>query len=251
MRVVVTYEDGGREVYTSPNESGTTSDALSFADGRNSPPVANLVRMSGDVAKQGLRFELFWYSADIDEETAGEEADLGEGPMWVPVLNLERGRIWRILDPEHLVAVREIVVDGTWRWRRMGGELVDMSAFDEAQAHWLGAAERDKAEVDQVVGLHERIRRAHPELGDAEVAAMYGFSLEAWLGVLREQARGSDGPPGTDIAATIAAILSVEPETTPADLVADYGLAADDVRAAWGEAVRRAGTGACGEGDGR
>ena len=183
MEIVIEWRDGVVEVVsTSGGETGLSSDVN--AQGRpGARAMAVMARVRFDLFEQeGLRIDFWWYSNTRDRTTASTRmgaGDIGEG-MDIPNLNLEPSRVLRLIDPDQLGDVMSIDVDGRWRIRRYGDVLVNETRLDAQALYWLGKEGVDLPIIQRAMLLDERIRHAHRNLGEEEIAELCGFPYPVW-----------------------------------------------------------------------
>lgn len=189
MEIVIEWRDGLIEVVrTSEDETGAGS-AMN-AQGR-AKAMATMARVRFDLfEEEGFRIDFWRYSAVRDRSTAStrmHEGDLGEG-LEVPNLNLEPCRVLRLIDRDQLDGVVSITVDDKWRIRRYGDELINETMFEEQCLYWLGKDVLDLPLTHRVVSLHERIREAHWDWSDKEIAESYGYPESVWARLAEDEA---------------------------------------------------------------
>lgn len=178
MIVVVTYLEGAPELYKTSDEPGVGSDIFRQVYGGNSMAVLYKPRLDL-LETEGLRIDIWWYSADVDEGT--RKTLVNEfGKKEVYNLNLQVGKVWHILGPEDMPAVESINIDNRWFVNRRGGVLVSETLFKQKLRHYCGARMEEAAWSDQVVALHETIRAQHPDWDDGRIANSYGYPKSAW-----------------------------------------------------------------------
>ena len=188
MEIVIEWRDGLVEVVSVSEASAGLGPGVRTA--------AMMSRVRLDLfEEEGLRIDFWWYSTILDRSTASTrmgEGDIGEG-MAVPNLNLEPGRVLRLLDADQLGDVVSITVDRRWRIRRYGDALVNETRLDAQTLYWLGAEGMALPIVQRVMLLDERIRHAHRDWGDEEIAELCGFPYPEWERLLGDEAAGAGG----------------------------------------------------------
>ena len=188
MEIVIEWRGGLIEV-VSASDSET-------ALGSGARPAAVMARARLDLfEEEGLRVDFWGYSAFRDRYTPSTRmgpGDIGEG-MDIPNLNLEPGRVLRLLDADQLDDVVSITIDRRWRIRRYGDALVNETRLDTQTLYWLGAEGMSLSIVQRVTLLDERIRHAHRDWEDEDIAELCGFSFPAWEMILRDEASGASG----------------------------------------------------------
>ena len=188
MEIVIEWRDGLVEVVSiSDTDAGL---------GPGTRTAAVMARARLDLfEEEGLRVDFWGYSAFRDRYTPSTRmgpGDIGEG-MDIPNLNLEPGRVLRLLDADQLGDVVSITVDRRWRIRRYGDALVNETRLDTQTLYWLGAEGMSLSIVQRVTLLDERIRHAHRDWEDEDIAELCGFSFPAWEMILRDEASGASG----------------------------------------------------------
>lgn len=188
MEIAIEWKDGLVEVVsTLEDEKGP---------GPGAQDMATMARVRFDLfEEEGLRIDFWRYSAIRDRSTALTrmlEGDLGEG-MDIPNLNLEPCRVLRLIDRDQLDDVVSITVDEKWRIRRYGDMLINETRLDTQCLYWLGKDSLDWPLINRVIHLHERIRQAHSEWKDGEIADSYGFPCSLWAKMAAEEMPSEDG----------------------------------------------------------
>ena len=188
MEIVIEWRDGIVEVVSvSETDAGLASGAR---------PAAVMARVRLDLfEEEGLRVDFWGYSAVLDRYTQLTRmgaGDIGEG-MDIPNLNLVPGRVLRLIDADQLGDVVSITVDRRWRIRRYGDALVNETKLDAQTLYWLGMEGMALPIVQRVMLLDERIRHAHRDWGDEEIAELCGFPYLAWERIMRDEASGECG----------------------------------------------------------
>ena len=188
MEIVIEWRDGLVEVVSaSEAEAGLGSSART---------AAVMARVRLDLfEEEGLRVDFWGYSAFRDRSTPTTRmgpGDIGEG-MEIPNLNLEPGRVLHLIDADQLGDVVSITVDRRWRIRRYGDVLVNETKLDAQTLYWLGTEGMGLPIVQRVMLLDERIRHAHRDWGDEEIAELCGFPHPVWERLLGDEAAGAGG----------------------------------------------------------
>lgn len=194
MQIVIEWKDGLVEVVsTSGGETGLSTDVN--AQGRaGARAMATMARVRLDLLEEeGLRIDFWWYSTVRDGSTASTRmgvGDIGEG-MAIPNLNLEPGRVLRIIDRDQLEDVVTISIDGKWRVRRYGDALVNETKFEEQCLYWLGKEASKLPFIQRVTTLHRMISHAHRGWDEGEVAESFGFPYSVWERIKADEMSGS------------------------------------------------------------
>ena len=186
MEIVIEWRDGLVEVV-----SASEADA-GLASGARTAAVMARVRLDL-FEEEGLRVDFWGYSAVLDRYTQLTRmgaGDIGEG-MDIPNLNLVPGRVLRLIDADQLGDVVSITVDRRWRIRRYGDALVNETKLDAQTLYWLGMEGMALPIVQRVMLLDERIRHAHRDWGDEEIAELCGFPWPAWERIIGDEAAGA------------------------------------------------------------
>ena len=188
MEIVIEWRDGLIEVVSASEAEAGLGPAARTA--------VVMARARLDLfEEEGLRVDFWGYSAFRDRSTPSTRmgpGDIGEG-MNIPNLNLEPGRVLRLLDADQLGDVVSITVDRRWRIRRYGDALVNETRLDAQTLYWLGAEGMGLPIVQRVTLLDERIRHAHRDWEDEDIAELCGFPFEAWERIMSDEASGAGG----------------------------------------------------------
>ena len=223
MQITIEWKNGLIEIVsTSGGETGLSSDVN--AQGRpNGRAMATMARVRFDLFEsEGLRIDFWWYSTIRDGSTAltkMDEGDIGAG-LDIPNLNLEPGRILRLLDRDQLDDVASISVDGKWRIRRYDDMLVNETLFENQCLYWLGKKASALPVTKRVTLLHEKIRQAHCGWSKAEVAESFGFPVSVWERIAADEACSAIDGEAVDVRSIVSAARRDNPGATKADLFA-------------------------------
>ena len=195
MRIDVTYAGHAPRVIETGGESLVSSGTLSVGDGEGLPVTAVMLRPRLDLLGRdghGLAVEICgWSTATYAGGAEGRLDDLG-GSWEVPLLSFHVFRLWEVLPAGELDDVVAIDIDDRMHVARVGGDLVDLTAFEVLERELLSAAEVSAMPLHKRVWLvHDRARRASPGTTDEEVGARYGLGTR-----LIDWARGVEGTMG-------------------------------------------------------
>ena len=186
MEIVIEWRDGLVEVVNVSEASA------GLGPGARTAAMMSRVRLDL-FEEEGLRVDFWGYSALRDRTTPLTRmgaGDLGEG-MDIPDLNLEPGRVLHLIGADQLDDVVSITVDRRWRIRRYGDALVDETKLDAQTLYWLGAEGMALPIVQRVMLLDERIRHAHRDWDEENIAELCGYPYPAWERILRDEASGA------------------------------------------------------------
>lgn len=159
MRITVRFADGAVEEFDT--NTLTTDSAL----GRSNALTDLRVVLEG-----GLWVEASWYRM---------ARDAGDGRL--PLAQRSPGCRLHVLSEEEVGRVRSIELDGRLQWLRIGPDLCDMAAFDEAADLLYDAAEPSSCIAGKVVWLHDHLIRTLPAAtgrpaSEARVCSMLGMT---------------------------------------------------------------------------
>lgn len=265
MRIDVTYAGDAPRVIETSGEALLSSSTIAAAPewvGTGLPVTAVMLRPRTDLlGEEGSAFTVevcAWSTTD-----AGANAtvrDLG-GEFEVPRMAFHVVRTWDVLPPEDVARVIALDIDGRIHVRRVGGRLLDLTAFEHVEADLLSATERSGCALDQrVLVVHERLRALHPGLSDEELGDVYGLggALHAWASTLAgdgpRDGRGTGGAHGALVASLaeadsldecvdlLADAIVTDPDLTTEALTRaarESGADLGDVEALWAEAEDR------------
>lgn len=180
MVITISYTEGAPELYKTSDEPMLSSDVIGKAFGGVSAAVLYKPRLDL-LETEGLRIDIWWYSAIPDARTPTTRADEFGWEGDVFNLGLQVGRVWHILDADDLAGVESINIDNRWFVNRRGACLVNETLFRQKLRHYCGARMEEAAWCDQVTALHESIRQQHPDWDDGRIANSYGYPKAAWV----------------------------------------------------------------------
>lgn len=217
MEIVIEWRNGLVEVVrTSGGETGLSADVN--AQGRpGARAMAMMARVRFDIfEEEGLRIDFWWYSTVRDRATASTRmaaGDIGEG-MDIPNLNLEPSRVLRLIDRDNLDDVMSIDIDGKWRIRRYDDVLVNETKLERQCLYWLGKKAADLPIIQRVNDLHDKIRHAHTDWSNEQIAESYGYPYSAWKRIAKDKV-ADNGNPAVDVRAIILRAREENPGTIP------------------------------------
>lgn len=181
MRIDVVYFDRPPRVIETSNEGMLSASTVANAPewrGAGLSVVGAMLRPRTDLLAggEGLRVELCAWSAATDEwHEDAAILDFGYESQ-VPRLQLHVFRVWEVLPPEDVAHVTSIDIDGRIHVRRIGGRLLDLTAYERVEEVLLSRTEVGDLPLDQrVLLVHDRMRRANPGMDDDQVGESYGM----------------------------------------------------------------------------
>ena len=129
---------------------------------------------------KGLVLDIFYYDASRNAETSFETIE--EMGLQIPVATRRLG--WRIqlVSKEELETAVLILRDNEMFAWKQGDEWINAVKFRLQEILCFSSASTDSTNRKATV-LFEYLRKAHPTYTEAEVAALMGFSLEAYRAI--------------------------------------------------------------------
>ncbi|MBR3384444.1 MAG: hypothetical protein IKG69_04455 [Atopobiaceae bacterium] len=203
MRIDVTYANEPPRVIETSGESLLSPSTVAGSPewrGGALPVTAVMLRPRTDLVGQdgqGLVVELCAWSADDGPNRARATLDDLGGRREVPRLLFHVFRVWEVLPAGEVERAVDIDIDGRIHLSRIGGRLLDLTAYERMEERLLSANERAERPLDQrVLLVHDRLRWTHPNMGDSELGDLYGLG-----GALFDYAIGLAGATDSDEAA--------------------------------------------------
>ena len=205
MRIDVTYAGRAPRTIVTGGESLLSSSTLSAASEADLPVTAVMLRPRLDLlgtGGHGLCVEVCgWSTAAYPGGPEGGVADLG-GAWEVPLLSFHVFRVWEVLPAGELEDVVEIDIDSRVHVMRIGGELLDLTAYEALERALLSPAEvSGNALFKRVYLLHDRARMERPDTDDEAIGARYGLGtrLIDWARSVAAAPGDSGDPVGSGI----------------------------------------------------
>ena len=176
MRITVYYESGLTEDFDTLNF--TASEPFKNEGSKN---ILSDFQLRFDyLESKGLVLDIFYYDASRNAETSFETIE--EMGLQIPVATRRLG--WRIqlVSKEELETVVLILRDNEMFAWKQGDEWINAVKFRLQEILCFSSASTDSTNRKATV-LFEYLRKAHPTYTEAEVAALMGFSLEAYRAI--------------------------------------------------------------------
>jgi|GEM_PF-2959748 len=190
MNIVVRYANGMVEEFDTNTLTSPDPFRRSVRDCQAN--ICTDVQVRLDLLEaEGLRVDVYWYDTLADRltrrvrlnpdgtsvEVDGDGAGTG---LVTDVLNRQLAGVLYVVDRTELEDIDEVEIDGKVALRKVAGGLVDQILFDKCVACYMGK-HTDDSMVDLIQQLHERVRAAHQDWDDGEIAASYGIGLGTYL----------------------------------------------------------------------
>lgn len=207
MVIAIEYKSGRIKEFDST--AFTTSNAMSAGDKKARNVMTELDLRLDLVDEVGLRLDFYWYDATPDgpkvevkglTDSTGEPVKLTSASrrLGTSVLLCSRAGIKRV---SRIVITRANgSVDALWR-QGSGDWLINGAKF-EAQRVLTYTDSNVSSMNSQAVFVFKYIRKANPDMDDAEICELLGYPLEAFKEIRKDEAENGDeiGTPDADIA---------------------------------------------------
>ena len=207
MRIDVTYAGGAPRVIETAGESmlsGGTLEAAASPHGRGVVAVMLRPRIDRMCEGRGLSVEVSCWTARSGEPCA-EVADFGHATR-VPLLEYHVAWSWEVLPADEVARAVAVDIDDRHHVRRLGGELMDLTAFHQLERRLIPEGEARSSVLARRVGnVHAAVRRAYPDMDDAAIGDLYGLGSRLYDWAVRMAGspgkgeggeRGAKGSPG-------------------------------------------------------
>jgi hypothetical protein len=205
VRIDVTYAGRAPRVIETSGESLLSSATLSAGPAGGTPVTAVMLRPRLDLLGKGghgLAIEVCgWSTATFAGSAKAEVADLG-GSWQVPLLSFHVFRVWEVLPADELADVVAIDIDSRMHVMRIGGDLLDLTAYEACERELLSAAEvSGNALFKRVYLVHDRAKQQSPGIDDEAVGARYGLGtrLIDWARNAAAEPSASGVPVGSGV----------------------------------------------------
>jgi len=185
MRIDVYYADEAPRVIETSGESLLSSQTMAQAGalpGEGRQVVAVMLRPRVDLMCKGsgLSVELSCWTAPGGRSAAGEVADFGRTSA-VQVLDYHVVWSWEVLPASEVARVVALDVDGRARVRRVGGRILDLTAFGLLEREVIGDSVARSMPLHGRVGrVHAALRQADPDLTDEAIGGLYGLGTHLY-----------------------------------------------------------------------
>ena len=215
MRITVYYENGLTEDFDTMNF--TMGEPFKLEGSKN---ILTDFQLRFDyLTTKGLLLDIFYYDAMRDANTQFE--DVEELGVKVPVASRRLG--WRIqlVSKDELDSAVLILRDNEMFAWKQGDEWINAVKFRLQEILCFSSASTDSTNRKATV-LFEYLRKANPTLTDEEVAALMGFSLEAYRAIQEWETENIDFEEPTPELKEISSGLDVDSDNEPlADSISD------------------------------
>lgn len=254
MNIVVRYANGMVEEFDT--NALTSPDPFRGSSGDFQANICTDVQVRLDLLEaEGLRIDVYWYDTLADRLTrrvrlgpdgtsAEVDGDGGGAGLVTGVLNRQLAGVLYVIDRAELEDIDEVEIDGKVALRKVAGGLVDQILFDKQVACYMGRR-TDDSMVDLIQQLHERVRAAHQDWDDGEIAASYGIGLGTYLRFCGAKAaldelESHHADSEERLARACAAALAEDPSVAPAGVAELTGASVSEVMRVWERARGRA-----------
>jgi len=196
MEIRATYMDGPPRVITTGGESMVSGGGMERApewvrQHVGAAAIEYRPRIDQLLAGQGLTIEVFTWSTFTNRATPHRTVEDFYGRWEVPVLSFHAFRTWDVMGASEAARLRELTIDGEFRFMRLGGVLTYLTPFERLEAWVLSDDERGSmALADRVMLVHERVRGMRPGISDTSVGNLYGMAstLVSWAAKIAKKA---------------------------------------------------------------
>ena len=176
MRITVYYETGLTDDFDTLNF--TNSEPFKSEGAKN---VLTEFQLRFDyLESKGLVLDMYYYDAVRSSETAYETIE--ELGLQIPLATRRLGCRMELVSKEELDTAVLILRDNEMFAWKQGNEWINAVKFRLQEILCFSSASTDSTNRKATV-LFEYLRKAHPTYTDAEVAALMGFSLEAYQAI--------------------------------------------------------------------
>lgn len=185
MRITVYYENGLTEDFDTI--SFTMSEPFKSEGSKN---ILTDFQLRFDyLMTKGLLLDVYYYDAVRNADTHFEAVE--EFGLEIPVASRRLG--WRIqlVSKDELDSAVLILRDNEMFAWKQGDEWINAVKFRLQEILCFSSASTDSTNRKATV-LFEYLRRAHPTMTDEEVAALMGFSLEAYRAIQEWETENMD-----------------------------------------------------------
>lgn len=184
MKVSVHYQNGKITEFSTE----TFCDSTPFkGEGNGGKNILTEASLRFDLIEtEGLMLHIYWHNAIRDDQSACSKVEIAGQSVVIAHAGREPGRFVRLVSKDELNDIAKIVVDGEMVVWRQGEDLINAEKFYNQELLTYSDAVQVSVNA-RVMGIYSYIKRAHPNLTDAQICNMFGYPLSAFERIQKEE----------------------------------------------------------------